>query len=306
MAHHHTKTESVSSSEDASTANKSTQSTVTLVYHAMIVGMYRCVTVIWCKTLINHTLNITVDCNLHEDQHYICKIDFKPWHFWTKKGLKSFDVQGKKVDVYWDLRAAKFSNSGSPEPSLDYYIAMVYDEEVVLLLGDIKKKAYKRTRSRPSLADAILVHKKEHVFAKKCFTTRGKFDQRKDHDIVVEISLQGPRDPEVWISIDGIVVVHVTNLQWKFRGNETVLVNKIPVQVFWDVHDWLFSGATTSQALFIFKPGGAPTLYYGPESDRDGSTCSGETDESSVLSDQSSNQQSGPEFTLFLYAWKIE
>ncbi|KAI3969533.1 hypothetical protein MKX01_020094 [Papaver californicum] len=58
----------------------------------------------------------------------------------------------------------------------------------------------------------------------------------------------------MWISVDGIVVIHVTNLQWKFRGNGTIIVNKSPVQVFWDVHNWLF-GNPSGHEMFIFRPG---------------------------------------------------
>lgn len=169
------------------------------------------------------------------------------------------------MDVYWDLRSAKFS--GSPEPYGDFYFALVSNEEVVLLLGDYKKKAYKRTKARPALVEPALFYKKENVFAKKSFSTRAKFDERrKEHDIVVESSTTGPRDPEMWVSIDGIVLIHVRNLQWKFRGNQTVLVDKQPVIVFWDVHDWLFSGPGTGHGLFIFKPEAVKS-----ESDREGS-----------------------------------
>ncbi|KAF9610654.1 hypothetical protein IFM89_023910 [Coptis chinensis] len=298
---------------DESMGNKSAQCTVTCVYHAKLVGMCRNVTVVWCKNLINHSLNITVD-SPGDENNYTCKIDFKPWHFWTKKGFKPFDVEGKRVDVFWDLRRAKIS--GSPEPYMDYYVAMVFDEEVVLLLGDYKKKAYKRTKSRPSLADAVLVWKKENVFAKKCFSTRAKFDQRKkDHDIVVENSVGGPRDPEMWISIDGIVLVHITSLQWKFRGNETVLVNKMPVQILWDVHDWLFSTPGSGHGLFIFKPGSPENRQdnyilkdgssHGGETDRD-STTTLSTDEGQRQPLIEDNTSSNPEFCLFLYAWKIE
>lgn len=219
--------------------NKTAQSSVTCVYQTNIAGFWRNVTVVWCKNLMNHSLTVTVDSLVVGDFQHTCKVDLKPWHFWSKKGYKCFDVDGNQVEVYWDLRSAKFS--GSPDPSSDYYVAIVSDEEVVLLLGDYKKKAYKRTKSRPALVDAILCYKRENVFAKKCFSTKVNFDERtKEHDIVVESSTSGPRDPEMWISIDGIVLIHVKNLQWKFRGNQTVLVNKQPVQVFWDVHDWLF------------------------------------------------------------------
>ncbi|KAG1364296.1 hypothetical protein COCNU_11G011230 [Cocos nucifera] len=257
-------------------------------------GVPRNVTVVWSKNLINHSLSVSVEKS-NGDGSFTCKVDLKPWPFWSKKGFKSFEIDGKRVDIYWDLRSAKFSNG--PEPSGGYYVALACDEEVVLLLGDCKKEAYKRTKCRPALESAALVSKRENVFGKKCFTTRARFDERKkEHDIIVENSISGAKDPEMWISIDGVVLIHVDNLQWKFRGNETVMVEKVPVQVFWDVHDWLFGAPGTGHALFIFKPG---VPGPGAEEDRNG------TDRCS--SGQNGNaSSSAPEFSFFLYAWKTE
>ncbi|KAI3428881.1 uncharacterized protein J3R85_008887 [Psidium guajava] len=279
---------------------KTAQSTVTLAYQANIAGYWHNVTIIWCKNLMNHSLSITVD-SLKGDFHYTCKIDLKPWHFWSKKGYKSFEVESNRVDVYWDLRSAKFS--GSPEPCTDYYVALVSDEEVVLLLGDYKKKAYKRTKSRPALVDAVLFYKKENVFGKKMFATRARFDERtKEHEITVESTTFGHREPEMWINIDGVVVIHVRNLDWKFRGNQNILVNKQPVQVFWDVHDWMFKSPGTGHGLFIFKPG-----LVEAESDKDGSSRGANSDSSTASRYYSARTGStAPDFCLFLYAWKIE
>ncbi|XP_009778863.1 uncharacterized protein LOC107818194 [Nicotiana tabacum] len=279
---------------------KNAQSSVTCVYQSHIGGYWRNVTVIWSKNLMNHSVTLTVD-SVESDYHQTCKIDLKPWHFWAKKGYKIFEVDGNQLEAYWDLRSAKFS--GSPEPCSDFYVALVSEEEVVLLLGDYKKKAYKKTKSRPALVDALLFYKKEHVFGKKSFSTRAKFDQRKqESDIVVESSTSGPRDPEMWISIDGIVLIHIKNLQWKFRGNETVLVNKQPVQVFWDVHAWLFCSPGSGHGLFIFKPGASED-----DSDREESSVGGGSDcsDHSKYYSTLSYSKASP-FCLFLYAWKIE
>ncbi|KAL3824420.1 hypothetical protein ACJIZ3_020449 [Penstemon smallii] len=280
---------------------KVAQSTVSCVYQAHIACFWRNVTILWSKNLMNHSLSISVD-SVEREQAYTCKIDLKPWHFWAKKGYKTFEIDGNQLEAYWDLRSAKFS--GSPEPCSDYYVALVSEEEVVLLLGDYKKKAYKRTKSRPALVDALMFYKKEHVFGKKSFSTRAKFDQRKrDHDIVVESSTSGPRDPEMWISIDGIVLIHIKNLQWKFRGNQTVLVNKQPVQVFWDVHSWLFCVPGSSHGLFIFKPGE-------PEEDSDTEDNNSRCDESDCSANSryysTQSYSKASKFCLFLYAWKIE
>ncbi|XP_004502142.1 uncharacterized protein [Cicer arietinum] len=284
---------------------KTAQSTVTCIYQTNIAGHWRNVTVLWCKNLMNHTLNLKVDSTRGENNnninqfHYNCKIEVKPWYFWNKKGYKSFEVDGQHVDVYWDLRSAKFCGS-SPEPCSDYYVALVSDEDVVLLLGDYKKKAYKRLKMRPAIVEATLLVKRENVFAKKSFSTKAKFDEkRKESDIVVESSTAANnKDPEMWISIDGIVLIHVKNLQWKFRGNQTVMVNKQPVQVFWDVHDWLFSVSGSGPGLFIFKPG--PTEV---ESDKEG--C--ESDDGSTTSGYYSTKSYTPfESCLVLCAYKLE
>ncbi|KAA8526646.1 hypothetical protein F0562_008151 [Nyssa sinensis] len=160
---------------DDPVTHKTAQSTVTCMYQIHIAGFWRNVTVLWCKNLMNHYLNISVDSLESEHYHHSCKIDLKPWHFWSKKGYKTFDVDGNLVEVYWDMRTAKFSSG--PEPCTDFYVALVSNEEVVLLLGDYKKKAYKRTKSRPALAEAVMFSKKEHVFGKKIFSTRAMFDQ---------------------------------------------------------------------------------------------------------------------------------
>ncbi|KAM7264784.1 hypothetical protein ACFE04_002467 [Oxalis oulophora] len=279
---------------------KTAQSTVTCIYQTQIANSWKNVTFFWCRNLMNHTLNVMVHSSEGEMQHS-CKVDVKPWHFWSKRGFKSFEIDGCQVDVFWDLRSAKFS--GSPEPIADYYVALVAAEEVLLLLGDYKKKAYKRIKARPALVEPIFFFKKENVFAKKSFPTRAKFDEKRgEHDIVVESSTTGPRDPEMWISIDGIVLIHVKNLQWKFRGNQTVLVDKQQVQVFWDVHDWLFSTPGTGHGLFIFKPGP-------PESESDvegsGRGCDSEASTPSRYYSAKSSA-GGSEFCLFLYAWKLE
>ncbi|MED6113075.1 hypothetical protein PIB30_067612 [Stylosanthes scabra] len=280
--------------------SKVAQSTVTCFYQTNVAGFWRNITILWCKNLMNHSLHITVD-SPGGDGHFGCKIDVKPWHFWSKKGYKTFDVEGRSIEVYWDLRSAKFS--GSPEPNSDYYVALISEDEVVLLLGDYKKKAYKRTKSRPALVEAMLLVKKENVFARKSFATKARFDEkRKDSEIVVDSSTGGSNDPEMWISIDGVVLIHIKNLQWKFRGNQTVMVNKQPVQVFWDVHDWLFCGAGAGPGLFIFKPG-----PWDSESEKEGSAVEGcEGSDDGSVGYYSTLNIATFEFCLVLCAYKIE
>ncbi|ONK58118.1 uncharacterized protein A4U43_C09F8310 [Asparagus officinalis] len=220
-----------------------------------------------------------------------CKVELKPWYFWRKNGSKHFDVAGHTVHVYWDLRTAKFY--GEPEPQSDYYVTVVSDNEIVLLLGDLKKEAYKKAGCRPAAIEAALVSKKEHVFGKKRFSTRTRFSEKgKHHEVSIECGSSGTGgklDPQMVLKIDGHVAIHVKHLQWKFRGNETVSVSKERVEVYWDVHDWLFSPGMR-HALFIFRP--LPAVH---SSLIGGGGCS----DQGVASSSSA-------CCLFLYAWKIE
>ncbi|CAF2009667.1 uncharacterized protein LOC111207401 [Brassica napus] len=292
-----------------SAATPTPHSTVTCGYQAHVAGFFRNVTVLWSKNLMNHSLTVMVS-SLDNDMNYCCKIDLvKPWQFWSKRGSKSFDVEGNFVEVFWDLRSAKLSGNGSPEPVSDYYVAIVSDEEVVLLLGDLKHKAYKRTKSRPALVEGFIYFKKESIFGKKTFSTRARFDeQRKGHELVVESS-NDEKDQEMWISVDGIVLVHVKNLQWKFRGNVMVLVDRTPVMVYYDVHDWLFgsSESTASSGLFLFKPVPVGAMmvdeYFSDAEDGD---SGGGSSPLSRYNSASSGYGQLHEFCLFLYAGKLE
>ncbi|XP_023755904.1 uncharacterized protein LOC111904364 [Lactuca sativa] len=287
-----------SQGEEATSSSKTAQCTVSCMYQAHIGGFWRTVTAHWTKNIMHHSLNILVDSVESPDRRHHCKVDLKPWHFWGKKSYKTFEVDSLQIDVYWDFRSARFSSS--PEPSSNFYVALICDEEVVLLIGDLEKKVYKRTKSRPGV-DTILFFKKEHVFGKKSFTTKARFDkERKDYEILVESSTSsGSKDPEMWISIDGVVLIHIRNLQWKFRGNETVLVNKQPIEVLWDVHAWLFLNPGSNHGSFIFKPG-QPNSESDKEDDSQDGTEEG--DNNSVNKDYSNS----PQCCVFLYAWKIE
>ncbi|XP_050378175.1 uncharacterized protein LOC126795370 [Argentina anserina] len=307
-------------SDDASAVTRSGHSVYMSVYRAKLAGQSRLITITWCKNLMLHGLSVSVE-GPDGENHHSCKVELKPWYFWRKQGSKRFQVNGKTVDIFWDLKAAKFN--GGTEPKSEYYVAVVCEEEVVLLLGDLKKDAYKKTGFRPALIDPILVSKKEHIFGKKKFTTKAKFYEKgRLHEISIECKNRAANlgnagnsangvEPELEIRVDGHLVVHVKHLQWKFRGNESIHINKLRIEVYWDVHDWLFSPGLR-HALFIFKPI-LPSTSVSPLS-RSSSSSPPSSSLSSTLSSQTScgsleglNASTGSsEFCLFLYAWKVE
>ncbi|XVF08825.1 hypothetical protein REPUB_Repub07fG0036900 [Reevesia pubescens] len=303
-------------SDDPAAVTRSGQSVFMSVFRTKIADQCRLITVTWCKNLLLHGLSVSVEGPEGESQ-YTCKVELKPWYFWRKQGSKRFIVDGKAVDIFWDLKAAKFN--GETEPNSEYYVAVVCDEEVVLLLGDLKKDAYRKTGCRPALIDPILVSRKEQIFGKKKFSTRIKFHEKgRFHEISIEyknrsttngnlsnVNSLGGVEPEMEIRIDGHLVLHVKHLQWKFRGNESIHVNKTRVEVYWDVHDWLFSPGLR-HALFIFKPilSSSTSLSSLSTSSLPSTPLSSQRGSSGSL--EGINPRGLSEFCLFLYAWKVE
>ncbi|XP_011040513.1 PREDICTED: uncharacterized protein LOC105136753 [Populus euphratica] len=310
--------------DDPATVTRSGQSVFVSVYRTKIADQCRLIIIRWCKNLLLHGLSVSLE-GPEGESHYTCKVELKPLYFWRKQGSKRFVVEGKAVDIFWDLKAARFN--GETEPNSEYYVVVVCDEEVVLLLGDLKKDAYRKTGCRPGLIDPILVSRKEHIFGKKKFATRIKFHEKgRFHEISIECknrcnysgnlsngnSINGD-DPEMEIRIDRDLVIHMKHLQWKFRGNESIKLHKLRVEVYWDVHDWLFSPGLR-HALFIFKPIMSCTSLS-PLS----TSSSSPPFSSSTLTPLSSRTGPGSgslerldagggsfDFCLFLYAWKAE
>ncbi|XP_065876282.1 uncharacterized protein [Euphorbia lathyris] len=291
----------------AATITRSGQSVFMSIYRTKLAGQCRLITIKWCKNVLLHGLSISVQAASGKEQCH-CKVELKPWYFWRKQGCKQFETDGRIVDVFWDLKAAKFN--GETEPKSDYYLAIVCEGEVVLLNGDMKKEAYKKTRCRPALIEPILVSKREHIFGKRKFSTKIKLDNEKEklHEISIEcnnsimsnqsIIIGGSCgfDPQLEIKVDGELAIQVKHLQWKFRGNEAIAVNKTRVQVFWDVHDWLF-GAGPRHGLFIFNPVSSSSKSM-PLLSND--------HEVPYANVEDDNVGGSSTFCLFLYTWKVE
>lgn len=246
-------------------------------------------------------------------RHRLCKIEIKPWLFSRRKGSKNSELIKDhkyccgKMDVHWDLSNARFGSG--PEPVEGFYVAVSLDQEPVLLIGDLKKEAYKKIggnyrNSTDSPSNFVFVSKKEHVFGKRIFGAKAQFhDKGLIHDVTIECGggCGGGDNPCLTIRVDGKTAVQVKRLRWKFRGNHTILVDGQGVEVYWDVYNWLFgsNGDGNAAAVFMFHQ-----------------TCSSSADklwatsqsvlDSSVLtwSSSCSNKFQVLGFSLVLYAWK--
>ncbi|CAN6171338.1 unnamed protein product [Urochloa humidicola] len=238
------------------------RSRVTCLYHARLAGRPVALSVTWTRGsgLAGQAAAVAVSVVAADaaSGDTLFWADVKPWLFAKHKGSKSLDIDitgAAKIDVFWDLSSARFGDAATPEPVEGFYVAVVCDGEMVLLLGDMRKEAFRKTGAGRSATDALLVARREHVVGKKVFSAKAQFFHHgRCHDIVIECDTTGSKgdDPCLVIHIDRKPVMRVRRLAWKFRGNQTVLVDGLPVEVFWDVHGWLF-GSGERNAVFMFQ-----------------------------------------------------
>ncbi|KAI5676977.1 hypothetical protein M9H77_07927 [Catharanthus roseus] len=280
----------------SSSANKAAQNLVTCVYQCRLRGKSCLITVTWSKNLMGQGLTVGIDDNSNQN---LCKVDIKPWLFSKKKGSKSLEAYSSKLDVYWDLSSAKFGSG--PEPSEGFYLGVVCDRETILLLGDMKKEALKKTSSTPASYCTVLVSKREHIFGKKTFCTRAQFcDDGPVHDLTIECDTSATSDPCLTIRVDSKPLMQVKRLRWKFRGNHTILVDGFGIEVFWDVHNWLF-GTTLGNAVFMFKTCPPPEKLWASQP-----ICDPQMLHWSWSQRFRDSQSNSIGFSLTLYAWKNE
>ncbi|KAG6538365.1 uncharacterized protein LOC122012047 [Zingiber officinale] len=278
----------VSDSSSSSGGNsKSAQNLVTCLYQAQLFGRSCAINVTWSKNLMGQGLTVELDDLAGESPF---KVEIKTWLFSKRKGSKSSDVEEGKVHLFWDLSAAKFGPG--PEPLESYYVAVVVDRELVLLLGDLTHEAYQKTNATAPPSNAALIAKREHIYGRNSYSTKAQFcDNGNSHDVSIECDTLGVKDPCLEICIDRKRVVQVKRLAWKFRGNQTILVDGLPVEVFWDVHSWLFGPPNRSAAVFMFQTCLSAEKFL-PWS------------ATSQLLKQPQQQSLG--FSFILYAWKSE
>ncbi|KAJ6732257.1 hypothetical protein OIU79_003395 [Salix purpurea] len=172
----------------------------------------------WSSSFIGHTLHLL----LHpiDDNAGYCSpvslsnplslstisfhLNIKPFLFWKKHGSKKLhvinqdpDTPAPRIQIFWDLSRAKFGSG--PEPQSRFYIAVVVEREMVLVVGDLTKEAFAKTKA---------------------------------------LKQERPQ---------------INRLKWKFRGNERIEVDGVPIQVSWDVYNWLFDDINNDHAVFMFR-----------------------------------------------------
>ncbi|KAJ8634840.1 hypothetical protein MRB53_009107 [Persea americana] len=230
-----------------STTSSATFSNLTTCLYQTSLGL---TSLTWSRNFFGHSLLIHL--YLH---HTIAsfRLHLKPWLFWKKQGSKTFHLDHPKSAIHlsWDLSSAKFQSG--PEPTSSFYIAIVVDGQMALLLGDSPHQAYLKTKAKTPTRPPSLIMRREHVLGNRCYSTKANFGG-KTREISIECSSSSSTgEPRLSFTVDKKRVLQVKHLRWKFRGNERIEFEGVPVQVSWDVYNWLFDDVVDGHAVFMFR-----------------------------------------------------
>ncbi|KAB2028244.1 hypothetical protein ERO13_D05G086400v2 [Gossypium hirsutum] len=204
----------------------------------------------WCKNQTGQGLSI----NFNHDPWPCFKLNTNLRFFRKMKGSKAIESDHSNIEIFWDLSAAKY-NAG-PEPVNGFYVIVTVDSEIGLILGDTaEEEINKRFTSTIPVAKSSLVSRQEHCSGNTLYSTKAQFcDTGISHDILIRCSGEHGdlKHPVLSVCIDNKTVIRVKRLQWNFRGNQTIFVDGLLVDLMWDVHDWFFN-PTAGSAVFMFR-----------------------------------------------------
>uniref|UniRef100_A0A5B7BL79 DUF868 domain-containing protein n=1 Tax=Davidia involucrata TaxID=16924 RepID=A0A5B7BL79_DAVIN len=192
-------------------------------------------------------------CNL-TGQGFTIGIEGNSLHLQKIKGKKAFESCNSRIEVFWDLSTAKYD--GGPEPVNGFSIVVLVDSELSLFLGDMDEQLNMK-KFRTDIPDAkfFLVSRSEHFSGNTLYLTKAQFcNSGTCHDILIKFNGEnrGSKNSVLAVCIDKKNVIQVKRLQWNFRGNQTIFVDGVLVDLMWDVHDWFFNPASGC-AVFMFR-----------------------------------------------------
>ncbi|OMO90201.1 hypothetical protein COLO4_19305 [Corchorus olitorius] len=232
----------------------SVQNAVTGIYKVILSTEKQfLIKVTWCKNQTGQGLSI----NFGDESPSTCsfKLNTNLRFFRKKKGNKMIESDNSKIEVFWDLSTAKYD--AGPEPVDGFYVLVMVDSEIGLILGDMAEetvtKKFKITKT--PVAKVSLISRQEHCSGNTLYSTKAQFcDTGIVHDVLIRCSgeHEGLKYPVLSVCIDKKTVIRVKRLQWNFRGNQTIFVDGLLVDLMWDVHDWFFNPGNGS-AVFMFR-----------------------------------------------------
>lgn len=232
----------------------SIQDSVTCMYKVNLISKQKqlLISLTWTKKLIGQGFSIDIITNNHTS-----KFDAQ---LRKNKGTEKFQFHNFGVQVLWDLSAAKYDEG--PEPVAGFYVVVLVDSELGLHLGD--KDREESLGLGLGLANFSMVSRSERFSGTAVYATKARFCETGiAHEIVIRCGAEeegSSKGHVLSVCLDKKTVFQVKRLRWNFRGNQTIFVDGLVVDMMWDVHDWLFnqnssaaSASASASAVFMFR-----------------------------------------------------
>lgn len=237
----------------------SIQDEVSLLYKLQLSSTknFMFITLTWSTHNIDFAFTITIN-----DHHSNSSKSFYLRKIKGSKKLEPFDI---RMELIWDLTKATYEIG--PEPVKGYFVAVLVNNELISIGDHIEDLELKKLVLDYPIAKCSLVSRNERFLGNVEYSSRAKFfDTGMWHDILITCVPDDKRTNNslsMCVCIDKKDVIHVERLRWNFRGNQTVFLDGMLVDLMWDVHDWFFKSNPESNSnkksrsragIFLFRP----------------------------------------------------
>ncbi|WCJ41722.1 hypothetical protein M5689_022572 [Euphorbia peplus] len=234
----------------------STQNAVSSLYKIILCNQkHLTISVTWSKNHTSQSQGLTISFGTST-----FKLNTNTRFFRKMKGNKVIESEHFKFEVFWDLSNAKYDSG--PVPVEGFYVVIMVGSEVGLVLGEedqenVLKGLKSSSFSGAKRARTCLVSRQEHCSGNTLYATKAQFcDEGIQHDVLIKCSgeNEGLKYPVLSVCIDKKMVIRVKRLQWNFRGNQTIFVDGLLVDLMWDVHNWFYGhNSGSGSAVFMFR-----------------------------------------------------
>ncbi|OIW11328.1 hypothetical protein TanjilG_20477 [Lupinus angustifolius] len=240
--------------------NPSTPHSITCIYKLNLISHQTqfLITLTWTKKLIHQGFTINIHPYDSDSRSSLL--------LQKNKGTETFQVYNFEVQLIWDISDAIYYEG--PEPVKGFYIIVLINSELGLLLGDKEEEWLKNMKI---VNNSSMVSRSELFFnSTNVYATKAKFCETGiSHDIVIKCGVvdEGSKSYNHYhnhsysynhnnyglcVYMDKKTIFEVKRLRWNFRGNQTIFVDGLVVDFMWDVHDWIFN-QNKGSIVFMFR-----------------------------------------------------
>ncbi|KAG2308419.1 hypothetical protein Bca52824_028167 [Brassica carinata] len=233
----------------------SIQTSITSIYRITLPSKHLIIKVTWCNKINpSHGLSISVS-SADQNPSTSLKLNTSSRFFRKKKGNKSVDSDLGKIEVLWDLSSAKYDSNTGPEPIQGFYVIVLVDARLALLLGDSSEETLKKKGLAFDGFDSgkSLISRQEYFSGNTFYSTKAKFAESGDsHEIVIRCSAEKTEGLKQSSSTHHGYESEEASVE--FQRNQTIFVDGLLVDLMWDVHDWFFCNPEgCGKAVFMFR-----------------------------------------------------